>query len=118
MITNMYRDIYRFIRNDTKNVTGADAMAKYIREINALNNVAIDHIDKRNIVVETLGNMLQIANSWTSKQLKKQISKIQAVVGTKEGVKFEEEFDNFINYCNTNNIKYVLEDIRAELVNQ
>ena len=95
-IANLYNTIYTSMRGDTKNLDGYTAMQKYIREISALNNHAVQEIEKANIVIKTLSEVTNFLNKKTSTQLKKLIKKIQANVGTEQGKKFEAELEEYL----------------------
>lgn len=97
LITNLYNAIYTLMRGDTKNLDGASAMTKYIREISAVNNVAVEELGSKNLALKAFNDVMDFMNQNGSTLIKKGIKKIQKNIGTQEGTEFTEELSKMIN---------------------
>ena len=102
LIQNVYESIYIVVRGDSKNINGAMAMAKYIKELSASNNMAITEIAHKNAFIEAFNKFMNFMNTKGATHLNKMMKKMQKLMNTEDGDQFEKDLADF----NTNNKNY------------
>jgi len=96
LIQNVYDSVYIVVRGDSKNLGGYTAMTKYIKEISAVNNVALEDIRNQNGFIHALNSAMDFMNEKGSKYIKSALGSLTKISGTKEGKSFEDELAYFM----------------------
>jgi hypothetical protein len=96
LIEKIYDFMYQYVRGNTDGMDGVEAMSKYIAEIQNLNNISVAEIEEKNIVLEQVGEVINLLNNKGSKYLKQVVSKVSKTMNNKEEAKLNNMLNDYL----------------------
>jgi hypothetical protein len=102
LVNKIYEFIYQYVRGNTDGMDGVEAMSKYIAEIQNLNNISVSEIEKKNIVIEQIGTVMNMLNTKGSKYIKQVVSKVSKVMNKKEEAELNKILNDYLEKVKNN----------------